>query len=117
MTTQRTHYSRSGDVLCLPESPISNVSSLTMKVLVFDHVTPMSVDVHRGRLHVPGRISQLIATLDKATGEVTKKKPKILKPGSVARIKVELEQLVPLEAPTRIILRANGETVAAGLLE
>lgn len=80
-------------------------------------MTPMTVDVHRGRLHVSGRISQLVAILDKTTGEVTKKKPKIVKPGSVARIKVELDQMVPLEAPTRIILRANGETVAAGLVE
>lgn len=77
----------------------------------------MSVDVHRGRLHVSGRISQLVATLDKATGEVMKKKPKVVKPGSVARIKIELDQMVPLEAPTRIVLRANGETVAAGLVE
>ncbi|KAI9795264.1 MAG: Hsp70 suppressor, GTPase facilitates ribosomal subunit dissociation [Piccolia ochrophora] len=108
---------KTGDVLCPPTSPIQNITSFTTKILAFEHVTPMSVDVLRGRLQTPGRISQLIATLDKATGAVTKKKPKILQPGSVARIVVETNSPVPLEAPARIVLRANGETVAAGLLE
>ena len=77
----------------------------------------MTVDVHRGHLHTPGRIVQLIATLDKTSGAVIKKKPRIVPPGSVARITVELDQMVPLEAPARIIIRSNGETIAAGLIE
>ena len=90
---------------------------LTVKMLAFEHIIPMSVDVHRGRLHAPGRVIQLMATLDKSDGSILKKKPKIVQPGSVARIRVALDHPVPLEAPTRIILRANGETVGAGLLE
>lgn len=108
---------KTGDVLCHHKSPISNISSLTTKVLAFDHITPMQIDVHRGRLHAPGRITQLLATLDKATGAVLKKKPRLIQPGSVARIVVEMDAAVPLEAPGRVVLRANGETVAAGLLE
>jgi len=77
----------------------------------------MQVDVHRGRLHSAGRIEALDALLDKHTGVVTKKKPKIVKPGMVARIRVKLSSKVPLEAGQRVILRSNGETVAAGLLE
>ncbi|KAI9887733.1 MAG: Hsp70 suppressor, GTPase facilitates ribosomal subunit dissociation [Watsoniomyces obsoletus] len=106
-----------GDVLCSLEHPIANVATLTIKALVFDHLTPMSVDVHRGHLHAPGRITKLVGVLNKASGAVVKKKPKIIKPGAVARIVVELDQSVPLEAPARIILRSNGETVAAGLVE
>ncbi|RAK97371.1 putative translation elongation factor EF-1 subunit [Aspergillus ibericus CBS 121593] len=108
---------RSGDVICRASAPIANVTSFTCKVLAFDHLLPSMVDIHRGRLHVPGRISQLVATLDKVTGASIKKKPKIVAPGTVARIVVEMDQAVPLEAPTRIVLRAGGETVAAGLLE
>ena len=108
---------RSGDVICHPSSPIKNITSFTTKVLAFEHLLPSMVDIHRGRLHVPGRISRLIATLDKGTGAPVKKKPKVVGPGAVARIVVEMEQGVPLEAPTRIVLRAGGETVAAGLLE
>ncbi|OAL28869.1 translation elongation factor Tu [Fonsecaea nubica] len=108
---------KSGDVLCSPLSPIRNISEFKAKILAFDHLTPMSVDVHKGRLHVPGRISQLVGVLDKASGTITKKKPKIVQPGSVVRVVVRLDQVVPLEPPSRIVLRANGETVGAGLIE
>lgn len=108
---------RSGDVICSPSSPVQNITQFTAKVLAFEHLMPTPLDIHRGRLHVPGRISRLIAALDKGSGAVIKKKPKIIAPGTVARIVVEMDQAVPLEAPTRIVLRAGGETVAAGLLE
>ncbi|RAQ60414.1 translation elongation factor EF-1 subunit [Aspergillus flavus] len=108
---------RSGDVICRASAPIANITSFTAKVLAFEHLMPSMVDVHRGRLHVPGRISRLVATLDKGSGASIKKKPKIVAPGSVARIVVEMDHAVPLEAPTRVVLRAGGDTVAAGLLE
>ncbi|EEP76312.1 TEF1 protein [Uncinocarpus reesii 1704] len=110
-------YLKTGDVICSPSSPVKNLNSFTVKVLAFDHLTPMHVELHRGRLHVPGRISRLIATLDKASGNPVKKKPKIVAPGTVARIVVDIDQSIPLEAPARVVLRASGETVAAGLLE
>lgn len=108
---------KTGDVMCGLRSPIENISSFTSKVLAFEHITPMQVEVHRGRLHTPGRITQLLATLDKASGAVLKKKPRVVQPGSIARVRVELDSPAPLEAPGRVVLRANGETVAAGLLE
>ncbi|OCT48494.1 HBS1-like protein [Cladophialophora carrionii] len=108
---------KSGDVLCSTLSPIRNITECKAKILAFDHLTPMNVDVHKGRLHVPGRISQLVGILDKATGATTKKRPKIVQPGSVVRVMVQLDQAVPLEPPARIVLRANGETVGAGLIE
>ncbi|KAE8354485.1 hypothetical protein BDV28DRAFT_130777 [Aspergillus coremiiformis] len=110
-------YLRSGDVICRASAPISNITSFTAKVLAFEHLMPSMVDIHRGRLHVAGRISRLVATLDKGSGAAIKKKPKIIAPGTVARIVVDMDHAVPLEAPTRIVLRAGGETVAAGLLE
>ncbi|CAL5870486.1 uncharacterized protein PFLUO_LOCUS4723 [Penicillium psychrofluorescens] len=108
---------RSGDVVCRASAPIPTITSFTAKVLAFEHLMPMMVDVHRGRLHVPGRISKLVAALDKSSGAALKKRPKIVGPGTVARVVVEMDQAVPLEAPTRIVLRAGGSTVAAGLLE
>jgi elongation factor 1 alpha-like protein len=77
----------------------------------------MHVEVLKGRLQVPGKISELVATLDKGTGKLLKKKPRLVQPGSLARITLGLGTPVPLEAPGRVVLRANGETVAAGLLE
>ncbi|KAJ9653714.1 hypothetical protein H2198_007112 [Neophaeococcomyces mojaviensis] len=109
---------RSGDVVCSPtKSPIQNISRFTAQILAFNHLTPMTVDIHRGRLHVPGRISQLIGVLDKKTAEITKKKPKIVQPEQVVRVVVELERGVPIETGGRVVLRSGGETVAAGLVE
>ena len=59
----------------------------------------------------------LAATLGKGSGEIVKKRPKVVQPGSLVRVVVSLDSAVPLEAPARVILRANGETVAAGVME
>ena len=112
-------YLKPGDVICPITAPVQNISSFTMKVLAFEHVMPMRVEVHRGRLQSPGRISQLMAIFDKASGATIKgrKKVKLLKPGDVARISVEMDEAIPLEVRERVVLRAGGETIAAGLIE
>lgn len=109
---------RAGDVVCTPDKHrIPTTSRLTAQILAFTHLTPMAVDVHRGRLHVPGRISQLVATLDKKTGAVGRRKPRIVRPEEVVRVVLELERPVPIEAGSRVVLRSAGETVGAGLVE
>lgn len=107
---------KAGNVLSHSATPVMNVSSFTAKVLTFEHLTPMPVDIHKGRLHIAGKISKLVAVLDKGDGRVVKKKPKIVPPGSIARVVVDLDGVAPIEVG-RVILRANGETVATGLLE
>jgi elongation factor 1 alpha-like protein len=113
-----THL-KAGDVICPPSAPLKCLKEFTVKILAFEHMTPMHVEIHRGRLHAPGRVTQLVAVLDKGSGAIVKKKPRLIKPGDVARIVVEVdvEGGVPLEAPGRVILRAGGQTVAAGLLD
>ncbi|OAA61084.1 translation elongation factor ef-1 [Niveomyces insectorum RCEF 264] len=106
-----------GDVICDPAKPVKNIDAFSMKALAFDIFFPMAVDVHRGRLSEPAMITELTALLDKSTGKVTKRKPPAIKPGSVARIKLQLNSKVPLESGQRVVLRTNGRTVAAGLLE
>jgi elongation factor 1 alpha-like protein len=108
---------RLGDIACAPNNPVKLVRSFRCKILAFEHVLPSAVDVFRGRLQTEGRIVALSARLDKNTGEVLKKKPRILKPGEVARVVVELERDLPLEVGVRIVLRERGSTIAAGLLE
>ncbi|KAL8940544.1 MAG: hypothetical protein Q9216_002761 [Gyalolechia sp. 2 TL-2023] len=118
LTDIEQKHLKPGDVICPPSAPIKNMTVFTVKILAFDHITPMQVEVHRGRLQIPGRITQLMAVLDKSTGAaVGKKKPRLVQPGAVARISVEVESAVPLEAPGRVVLRAGGETVAAGLVD
>ena len=108
---------RLGDIICSPATPIKNVKAFQAKILAFEHVVPMSVDVFRGRMNAPAKVARLVAVLNKQSGEVEKKRPRIVQPGSVARIVVEMEREMPLDFGTRIVLRADGATVAAGLLE
>lgn len=117
MTDIEGKYLRSGDALCAPSSPMPCVKSFTMKMLAFEHVMPMHCEVHKGRLHAPGRISRLNGVLDKS-GVVGKgKKPKLIKPGITASVTVEVDDAVPLEVGSRVILRAEGVTVGAGLVQ
>ncbi|AEO58793.1 hypothetical protein MYCTH_2306388 [Thermothelomyces thermophilus ATCC 42464] len=108
---------RDGDIICDPAKPVLRADTFTLKALAFDILMPMPVEVHRGRLNQAGRIAAIPALLDKTSGTVVKKKPKIVKPGMVARIVVKLESQIPLEAGQRVVLRSGGQTVAAGLLE
>lgn len=106
-----------GNVICPPSAPVPCVDTFTMKALAFDTFFPMPCEIHKGSLHVPGTIFQLRAVLDIHGGAILKKKPQIVKTGSVARIRMKTHEKVPLEKGERVVIRYNGDTVAAGLLE
>ena len=112
----RVHV-RHGDVVALAADPLRNRADFVAKILAFDHVLPGFVDVHRGPLHAPGKVAKLVAVLNKATGEVERRKPKVVQPGAVARVVVELEAEMPIEAGNRVVLRSEGKSIAAGLVE
>ena len=117
LTDVDANHLRSGDIVCHPQHAVKNVKEIRTKILTFEHIMPMFVDVHRGPLRAAGSITKLLAVLDKGSGEVVKKRPKVVQPGAVARVIVELETEMPLEEGNRIILRAEGHTVATGLIE
>ena len=48
---------------------------------------------------------------------MVKKKPRIVQPGSIARVVVDLDIACPLETGQRVVLRSEGVTVGAGLFE
>ncbi|KAF2633989.1 hypothetical protein BU25DRAFT_486965 [Macroventuria anomochaeta] len=108
---------RQGDIVCSPKAPVKLVKAFTSKLLAFEHVLPMPVEVFRSTLNSPGSIRTLSAKLNKFTGEVTKKKPRIVKPGEVARVVVQLERELPIEEGMRVVVRERGRTVGAGLME
>ncbi|KAF2275483.1 uncharacterized protein EI97DRAFT_502040 [Westerdykella ornata] len=108
---------RTGDIMCDPKDPVKLTKSFTCKILAFEHVLPATMDVFRGRLQAEGKISKLVALLDKTSGEIVKNKPRVVKPGEVARVVVDLEKELPLEIGIRVVFREGGNTVAAGLLE
>ena len=117
-----------GDIFCGPDSPVRLVTSFAVKILAFEHILPGPMHVHRGRMDVLCNVTQLIAVLDKASGESTgKKRPRMIKPGQVARIRMELDEEaqfggrkglgMPLEEGTRVVLRIEGRTAATGVVE
>ena len=112
---------KSGDMICSIVDPVPVVKDFTVKILAFDFITPGFVDVLRGRLKFEGRISGLTALLSKSSGTLVKKKPRLVKPGEVARIVVTAAEKegkgVPMEEGLRVVLRTGGETIAAGLVE
>jgi elongation factor 1 alpha-like protein len=108
---------RQGDMVCSPKEPVKLVKAFTSKLLAFEHVLPMPVEVFRSTLNSPGGIRTLSARLNKFTGEVVKKKPRIVKPGEVARVVVQLERELPIEEGMRVVLRERGRTIGAGLME
>jgi elongation factor 1 alpha-like protein len=108
---------RQGDMICSPKNPVKLVKAFTSKLLAFEHVLPMPVEVFRSTLNSPGGIRTLSARLNKFTGEVVKRKPRIVKPGEVARVVVVLERELPVEEGMRVVLRERGRTVGAGLME
>jgi elongation factor 1 alpha-like protein len=103
--------------VCAPSAPVKLVRAFTSKLLAFEHVLPMPVDVFRSTLNSPGGIRTLSAKLNKFTGEVVKKKPRIVKPGEVARVVVQLERELPVEEGMRVVIRERGRTIGAGLME
>ncbi|KAK0345226.1 hypothetical protein LTR91_000910 [Friedmanniomyces endolithicus] len=107
---------RSGDVVCSSQHPVRVVKSCTVLIEVLEALLPQPVDVHFGRLHVPGRISQLVETVD-GEGEQMKRRPRVLKAGQRARVRVGFEEGVPMVVGERVVLRSAGVTVAYGRVE
>lgn len=106
-----------GDLIAQASDPIQNRKEFTAKILAFEHILPSFVDVHKGPMHALGKVTKLVAVLNKATGETERKKPKVVQPGAVARVVVELEGEMPLEAGARVVLRSDSKSIAAGLIE
>ncbi|KAH8722921.1 P-loop containing nucleoside triphosphate hydrolase protein [Phaeosphaeriaceae sp. PMI808] len=108
---------RQGDIICAPNAPVKLVKTFSSKLLAFEHVLPCPVEVFRSTLNSPGSIRTLSAKLNKFTGEVVKKKPRIIKPGEVARVVMVLERELPIEEGMRVVVRERGRTIGAGVME
>lgn len=107
---------RSGDIVCTALKPVQVVKKLTVRVEAMDSLLPQSTDVHIGRMHVSGTINQLVATVNDKD-ELLKKKPRMVKAGQKAVLKLTLVDAVPIESGDRVVLRAAGSTIAAGVVQ
>lgn len=114
-----------GDVVS--HTVIGSSSLFTARIVVFDLKRPIltgsKMVFHRGRTNVPCKISKLVSIVDKASGEVTKKKPRHLSSGQTAVVQIELQDALPLRTfydskqLGRFVLRKEGSTLAAGIVD
>lgn len=116
-----------GCIVCTGSKPVPVTSTFEAQIVVFDIRIPITpgypVVLHHGSLDEPASITKLVEILDKSTGEVVKKNPRVLSKGMTAKVQVKLSQRpIPLETFKdnkqlgRIMLRKDGETVAAGVV-
>ncbi|GAA5828764.1 hypothetical protein JCM11251_005863 [Rhodosporidiobolus azoricus] len=121
-----------GSVLCPPTALVSLASSFTAQIIVFEPKHPITagyaIELFHHSRDIPATIIGLEALLDKATGKVTKGSPRMLTKNSSARVRIQLRPAaggrssIPIEpfsvnkSMGRIVLRRNGETVAAGVV-
>ncbi|XP_054255216.1 HBS1-like protein isoform X1 [Indicator indicator] len=115
-----------GCVFCDPKEPIKVCTRFRARVLIFNIEVPITkgfpVLLHYQTVSEPATIKRLLSVLHKSTGEVTKKKPKLLTKGQNALIELQTQRPVALELYKdfkelgRFMLRYSGSTIAAGVV-
>ncbi|KAI9574998.1 P-loop containing nucleoside triphosphate hydrolase protein [Boletus coccyginus] len=126
-----------GSVLCPLNDLVPLTTCFSARIIIFDILLPItsgaSVELFHHSRDVPATISKLVASLDRATGSVTRKNPRVLTKGTSAEIEITLRgdslsgtgavpRPIPIEPFAvnkdmgRILLRRGGETIAAGIV-
>ncbi|XP_006776270.1 PREDICTED: HBS1-like protein isoform X2 [Myotis davidii] len=115
-----------GCIFCGPKEPIKACTRFRARILIFNIEIPITkgfpVLLHYQTVSEPAVIKRLISVLNKSTGEVTKKKPKLLTKGQNALVELQTQRPVALELYKdfkelgRFMLRYSGSTVAAGVV-
>ncbi|XP_012965632.1 HBS1-like protein isoform X1 [Mesocricetus auratus] len=115
-----------GCIFCDPKEPIKACTRFRARILIFNIEVPITkgfpVLLHYQTVSEPATIKRLISVLNKSTGEVTKKKPKLLTKGQNALVELQTQRPVALELYKdfkelgRFMLRYGGSTVAAGVV-
>ncbi|XP_005390555.1 PREDICTED: HBS1-like protein isoform X1 [Chinchilla lanigera] len=115
-----------GCIFCGPKEPIKACTRFRARILIFNIEIPITkgfpVLLHYQTVSEPAVIKRLISVLNKSTGEVTKKKPKLLTKGQSALVELQTQRPVALELYKdfkelgRFMLRYSGSTIAAGVV-
>ncbi|XP_006915456.1 HBS1-like protein isoform X1 [Pteropus alecto] len=115
-----------GCIFCGPKEPIRACTRFRARILIFNIEIPITkgfpVLLHYQTVSEPAVIKRLISILNKSTGEVTKKKPKLLSKGQNALVELQTQRPIALELYKdfkelgRFMLRYSGSTIAAGVV-
>jgi elongation factor 1-alpha len=114
-----------GDVICEAANPIPVVEEFIATITVINHPTVLAKGYtpvfHVHTAQVPCQFTELIEQINPATGEVIKKNPDFLKNGDSAKVRIQPQGNLCLEAQSenpfmsRFAVRDAGSTVAAGM--
>lgn len=115
-----------GSVICDPQNPIPVTNRFQARILVFNVTVPITIGypvlLHYQSLIDPAVISKLQAQLHKSTGEIIKKKPRVLGNNTCALVEIEttrpicIERYADFKELGRFMLRVGGVTIAAGMV-
>lgn len=115
-----------GGILCHPDFPVPVANCIELKVAVLDIRKPIlfgaEVELHAHHAKESARVAQILAILDPKTGMVRKKAPRCLTANQSALIQVSpgqgicIEEYSNYKALGRVTLRADGKTIAVGVV-
>ncbi|KAL9940642.1 hypothetical protein V8E36_000130 [Tilletia maclaganii] len=124
-----------GSVLCTPGAEVPICSVFIAQILVFEPSYPLvagsQVELFHHSANVPATLTELISITVKISGQPTnKRKPRVLGRGVTAQVRITVQaggaagqsRGIPVEdfktnkEMARILLRREGETVAAGII-
>ncbi|EGO01586.1 hypothetical protein SERLA73DRAFT_176962 [Serpula lacrymans var. lacrymans S7.3] len=126
-----------GYVVCSTTDLVPLATVFTARIIVFDIQLPItagaSVELFHHSQDVPATISKLVTSLDRTSGAVLKKNPRVLTRGLSAEVEITIRpsslsgpssstRPIPLERFSsskdmgRILIRRGGETISAGIV-
>ncbi len=114
-----------GDVVCDAAKPVPIVEEFVATITVINHPSVLAKGYtpvfHIHTAQVPCQVTELIAQIDPANGDVIKENPDFLKNGDSAKVRIRPQGNLALETQkdnpfmARFAIRDAGQTVAAGM--
>lgn len=115
-----------GSVVCDLDRPIKATSAFKARLVIFNTAVPITrgfpVVLHYQSTCQEATIKNIVAQLDRCTGEVVKRRPRCLCKNTTAVVEIEVKKPICVElfqdfkALGRFMLRYGGATIAAGLV-
>lgn len=117
---------RRGNVLGAPDNPPSIAKEFIAQIIIVYHPTAMAAGytpvLHAHTAQVAGTITEILSKLDPRTGQPIEEKPKSVKTGDAALVKIQplrplcLETFKDFPELGRFAMRDMGTTIAAGVV-
>ena len=115
-----------GNVVCDPDYPIPCTSIIQARIIIFNISTPIlpgtPIVFHFKSIQEQGKITNLIEELDRSTGELKRRNPRLLTKNSSGVVEISLHRQICCELYSdvkelgRFMLRQSGLTMAAGII-